>query len=82
MTFVFAAADNPFILIGVAAGILFAMAYGYYGRGGSDINQRPHDGRGRDTGAKGASSMSTTEDEVERTVGTRGTRSTHRTGRQ
>lgn len=74
MTFVFGVADNPFILVAVSAGILLAIAYGYYARGNSDITQRPHDGRGDAPGAGGHSSISTTEDDVERTVGTHGTR--------
>lgn len=74
MSFTFGVADNPFILVAISAGILLAIAYGYYARGNSDITQRPHDGRGRDVGAKGPSSISTTDDDVERTVGTHGTR--------
>lgn len=74
MTFVFAVANNPFILVGVSVGILLAIAYGYYARGNSDITQRPHDGRGDAPGADGHSSISTTDDDVERTVGTHGTR--------
>lgn len=74
MTLIFGAADNPFILVGISAGILLAIAYGYYARGNSDITQRPHDGRGDAPGAEGHSAISTTDNDVERTIGTHGTR--------
>ena len=76
MTFVFAVGENPFILVGVFAAIVLAIAYGYYARGNSDITQRPHDGRGDAPGASGPSSISTTDDDVdvERTFDTHGTR--------
>ena len=73
-TLIFAVADNPLILVGVSAAIFFAIAFGYYNKRNSDITQRPHNGRGSATGAKGPSSMSTSENDVERTVGTHGTR--------
>jgi hypothetical protein len=51
-----------------------AIAFGYYTRRGSGINQRPSDGRGEAPGADGASSITTTRgDGDERTVGTHGT---------
>lgn len=73
-TFIFAAADNPFILVGVTLAIFLAIAFSYYNKRNSDIAQRPHDGRGSATGAKGPSAMSTSESDVERTIGTHGTR--------
>ncbi len=54
--------------------LFFVVAYGYYTRRGSGINQRPTDGRGSAPGAKGASSITTTEgDGDERKTSTHGT---------
>jgi hypothetical protein len=61
------------VFIAFIAVMFFAIAYGYYSKKGSGINQRPTDGRGQAEGASGKSSMSTTEEDVERTVGTHGT---------
>jgi hypothetical protein len=71
----YAAAEGGLIFLAVVIAFFLAIAFGYYTRRGSGINQRPSDGRGGSPGAKGASFVSTTEDEAEagRTVGTRGT---------
>jgi hypothetical protein len=69
-----AAVQGSYIFLGFLGVMFFAIAFGYFSRRGSGINQRPHDGRGGAEGAQGPSSISTTEDDVERTVGTHGTR--------
>ena len=67
-------APGAYIFLGFVLFFLLAIVIGYYTRSGSGINQRPHDGREGSMGAKGASSISTADGTVERTVGTRGTR--------
>jgi len=69
-----AASNGSLIFLAFIVVMFLAIAYGYYSRKGSGINQRPTDGRGSAQGASGKSSISTTEDDVERTVGTHGTR--------
>ena len=69
-----AVAPGASIFLAFLVVMFFALAFGYFSRRGSGINQRPHDGRGGSAGAEGSSSISTTESDVERTVGTHGTR--------
>lgn len=71
---VFAAAGGSLIFLAVIVALFFAIAFGYYTRKGSGIDQHPTDGRGGSPGADGESVMSTADDSVERTVGTRGTK--------
>jgi hypothetical protein len=74
MTAFAAVAGGAYIFVAVLVVGFFIVAYGWYSRSGSTINQRPHDGREGSAGARGKSSISTTESDVERTVGTRGTK--------
>lgn len=72
---ILALAGGSLIFVGFLIVLFFAVAYGYYTKKGSGINQRPTDGRGEAHGAKGASSITTTEgDGDERTIGTHGTK--------
>lgn len=74
MPTVLALSGGSLILLVFLVVLFFAIAYGYYTKAGSGINQRPSDGRGQAPGAEGASSITTTEgDGDERTVGTHGT---------
>ena len=65
-------AGGALVFLGVVVVLFFVVAYSYYSRTGSGINQRPNDGRDA-PGAAGESHISTADDDVERTVGTRGT---------
>jgi len=68
-----ALAGGAFIFLGFLVVLFAALVFGYYTRSGSGIEQRPSDGRDA-PGARGRSHISTAEDEVEKTVGSRGTR--------
>ncbi len=69
-----ALAGGSFIFLGFIIVFFFALVFSYYTKAGSDINQRPSDGRGEAAGAEGPSSITTTEgDGDERTIGTHGT---------
>ena len=65
-------AGGSLIFLAFIIVFLLALAYGFYSRRGSAINQRPTDGRGEAAGAEGKSFITTTDDEAERTVGTHG----------
>ena len=67
-------AGGSLIFVGFLVLMVFVVAYSYYSRTGSGINQRPSDGRGEAPGAAGESHISTADDDVERTVGTHGTK--------
>jgi hypothetical protein len=69
-----ALASGAYIFLAFVVVMFFVVAFSYYTRRGSGIDQRPSDGRGGSPGAAGESHISTADDEVERTVGTRGTR--------
>jgi hypothetical protein len=71
---VLALAQGSYIFLGFLILTFFVLAYSYYTRRGSGIEQRPHDGRGDSPGSRGESHISTADRDVERTVGTRGTR--------
>jgi hypothetical protein len=66
-----ALAGGSMIFLGFLILTVIVLAFNYYSRTGSGINQRPSDGR-EAPGAKGASVISTTEEGTERTVGSRG----------
>ena len=74
MTLTLALAGGSLIFLGFLVLMVFVIAYGYYSRTGSGINQRPSDGRGQAPGADGESHISTADGDVERTVGTHGTK--------
>jgi hypothetical protein len=69
-----ALAGGSLIFLAFVLIFLVALAYSYYTKKGSGINQRPTDSRGGSPGADGESSITTTEgDGDDRTVGTHGT---------
>lgn len=70
-----ALAGGSLIFLAFVVVLFFVVAFGFYTRRGSGIDQRPTDDRGGSPGAKGASSITTTGDDGdERTVGTHGTK--------
>lgn len=74
MPTILALAGGSLIFLAFIIVFFFVIAYGYYTKTGSGINQRPSDGRGQAPGAEGPSSITTTEgDGDERTIGTHGT---------
>jgi hypothetical protein len=70
----FALSTSNAIFLGFLVLTFFVLAYSYYTRRGSAIDQRPHDGRDDAPGARGSSHISTTDPDVESTISSRGTR--------
>jgi hypothetical protein len=68
--------NGTWILVIVVVGLFFAVAYGFYTRRGSAINQRPLGSERNDgaPGAAGPSRISAAEDETEGVPDTHGTR--------
>lgn len=73
-TVVLALAGGSLIFLAFVVAWFLVIAFGYYTKRGSGINQRPTDGRGGSPGAEGSSVISTSGDETERTIGTHGTK--------
>jgi hypothetical protein len=70
-----ALAGGSLIFLAFVLVMIAVLAYSYYTKKGSGINQRPTDSRGGSPGADGGSSLTTTEgDGDDRTIGTHGTK--------